>query len=306
MVSDLVHNLGAEYVAPVVGAEWRGLSWTPWGPLEGGTIRRTAPAQAGIYRVRRMADQQLRLTYMGQTGRTLRERVLALARGTNADECLFNDPHTAAPHLWLLRHRDGVQLYWSCAPVAGDGRILRGTEDMLLWRHRVETGMSTEANYGRFYPGYARPTNRWVVRRGTSVRPASGRRALPLEDPTKSIDFSSCSRPLCGDGGLLETPWWHRALLAQFRGLPSGPAVYVVHDQGSAEPGYVGETSNLRARATTHAASPWPLATPSIAYLPMPPGTPKHELHELESDLLGWHFSIAATVPSLQYSRANQ
>jgi hypothetical protein len=43
---------------------------------------------------------------------------------------------------------------------------LRGTEDMLLWRHRIEAGFSTEANYGRFYPGYARPTNRWIVRKG--------------------------------------------------------------------------------------------------------------------------------------------
>ena len=36
------------------------------------------------------------------TGRTLRERLLALAAGVNAEQCPFNDPHTAAPHLWLL------------------------------------------------------------------------------------------------------------------------------------------------------------------------------------------------------------
>jgi hypothetical protein len=51
-------------------------------------------------------------------------------------------------------------LTFSCAPVPGDVQILRGTEDMLLWRHWIETGLATEANYGRFYPGYARPTNR--------------------------------------------------------------------------------------------------------------------------------------------------
>jgi hypothetical protein len=28
---------------------------------------------------------------------------------------------------------------------------MRGTEDMLLWRHRVENKCSTEANYDRFF-----------------------------------------------------------------------------------------------------------------------------------------------------------
>jgi hypothetical protein len=90
---------------------------------------------------------------VGQTGRALRERLLSLAAGANAEECPFNDPHTAAPHLWLLRRLDGAQLECSCAPVAGDVQILRGTGDMLLWRHRLETGLSAEADYGRFDPG---------------------------------------------------------------------------------------------------------------------------------------------------------
>jgi hypothetical protein len=89
--------------------------------------------------------------------------------GVNAEYCPFNDPHTAAPHLWLLRRFDGAAFAFSCASVRGTVQILRGTEDMLLWRHRIKTGLSTEANYGRFYPSYARPTNRWIVRKGDSA-----------------------------------------------------------------------------------------------------------------------------------------
>ena len=63
-----------------------------------------------------------------------------------------------------MRQLDGARAKWSCAPVAGNLQTLRGTEDMLLWRHRVETGLSVAANYGRFYSGYSRPTNRWIVR----------------------------------------------------------------------------------------------------------------------------------------------
>ena len=64
----------------------------------------------------------------------------------NGAECPYNDPHTAAPHLWLLRMRDGAVLEGSCAPVVGDTATLRRTKDMLFWRHRVETGGSAKAN----------------------------------------------------------------------------------------------------------------------------------------------------------------
>jgi hypothetical protein len=140
--------------------DWCGQVWTPWAALEREAIRQTAPRKvAGVYRVRRQGDRPMRLTYIGQIGRGLRERLLSLAVGVNTEDCPFNDPHTAAPHLWLLRRSVGAQLECSCAPLPGEVQILRGTEEMLLWRHRIETGVSTEANYGRFYPGYARPTN---------------------------------------------------------------------------------------------------------------------------------------------------
>jgi len=145
--------------------DWCHLSWTEWQPFKADFVRSSAPAFPGIYRIRR-AGIAKRLTYIGQTNRTLRERLSALASGTYAERCPFNDPHTAAPHLWLMTKLDGAQLEFSCALVVGGRRTLRGTEDMLLWRHRVENGCSTEANYGRFYPGWSRLTNRWVERGG--------------------------------------------------------------------------------------------------------------------------------------------
>jgi hypothetical protein len=101
---------------------WCGLSWTPWTPLERQAVRHTTPTLPGIYRVRRDTEELQRLVYVGQTGRTLRERLLALAAGTNGEDCPFNDPHTAAPHLWLLRRLDGARFEFSCAPVQGDMR----------------------------------------------------------------------------------------------------------------------------------------------------------------------------------------
>jgi hypothetical protein len=65
-------------------------------------------------------------------------------------------------------------------------------------------------------------------------------------------------------------------------------------------PVYIGETSRLSGRATSHKASRWPMPSPWIAYRVFP-GAPKHVLRELESDVLGWHFWREGTAPLCQY-----
>src|SRR3954451_23448116 len=116
--------------ATLMDPDWCGLQWTPWVMLERETIRQAAPKLPGVYRICREGDVTPRLIYIGQTGRGLRERLLALAAGANTETCPFNDPHTAAPHLWFLRHHDGARLAFSCAPVRGNVQTLRSTEDM--------------------------------------------------------------------------------------------------------------------------------------------------------------------------------
>jgi hypothetical protein len=295
-------TVGRPGAVDITDSDWCGLPWTPWAQLERKAIQQVAPHAPGVYRIRRQGDVTPRLTYVGQTGRRLRERLLALAAGATAETCPFNDPHTAAPHLWLLRHHDGAQLEFSCAPAQGDRQALCGTEDMLLWRHRVETGASTTANYGRFYPGFARPTNRWVVRKGRAAENRTpGRLAQPLSIDVARRDFDLVTPPLLGDGGVLQASWWQRARLIDAASLPSGPGVYCIYERDADEPVYIGETSGFQARSATHAATPWSLREPCIALLPVAEGTPKYVLHELESDLLGWHFWRTGRAPRFQY-----
>jgi hypothetical protein len=194
---------------------------------------------------------------------------------------------------------DGAQLEFSCAVVVGDRPTLRGTEDMLLWRHRVENGSSTEANYGRFYRGWSRPTNRWIKR---SAMRMPGRRAERLTADQERPAFDLTERALQGEGPVLAAPWWERVSLSSVNSLPSGPAIYCIYDGAASDAGlvYVGETSRLSARATSHAAARWPLPDPWLAYRVFP-GALKHVLHELESDVLGWHFWRTRTAPSCQY-----
>jgi hypothetical protein len=276
--------------------DWCNLGWTKWQPLNADLARAAAPLSPGVYRIRRAGVTE-RLTYIGQTGRTLRERLLALANGTHGEQSPFNDTHTAAPHLWLLSRLDGALLEFSCTPVPGDRGALRGTEDMLLWRHRVENKCSTEANPGRFFPGWSRPTNRCVKRGGVRTE---GRRAARQPEGQQPLRFDVTEAALQGDGPVLSAPWWERTALSGAGKLPNDPAVYCIFDGAQSEPApvYVGETSRLSARAASHLAARWPMRIPWIAYRAFP-GAPKHVLHELESDVLGWHFwrARSAVIP---------
>jgi hypothetical protein len=283
--------------------DWCGLGWTQWAPLQRQAILQFAPTLPGVYRIRHQGGELNRLVYVGQTGRSLRERLMSLARGANADECPYNDPHTAAPHLWLLQRLDGARFEFSCAAVGGNVQLLRGTEDMLLWQHRVQSGSSTIANYGRFYPGYARATNRWIVRRNGGRAP--GQRAAPFTDGLARDDFSGSHPVLQCEASVLQAFWWQRIPLSEALSLPVEPAVYCLYDHGAEEPIYIGETSILRARAVTHATTPWGVKEPWLAYMLLPAGTPKHVLRELESDLLGQHFWHSRRPPSAQYKGTN-
>jgi hypothetical protein len=56
--------------------------------------------EPGLYRIRRRGREDL--DYLGQTGLTLRQRVVML-RGVFGDVMPYRDPHTAGPGLWALR-----------------------------------------------------------------------------------------------------------------------------------------------------------------------------------------------------------
>jgi hypothetical protein len=97
-------------------------------------------------------------------------------------------------------------------------------------------------------------------------------------------------------------PAVQRAALSRTGQLTNDPAVYCIFDgaQSQPVPVYVGETSRLSARAASHLATRWPMRDPRIAYRAFP-SVPMHVLHELESDVLGWHFWLTRTAPSCQY-----
>ena len=162
---------------------------------------------------------------------------------------------------------------------------------MLLWRHRVENKCSTEANYGRFYPGWLRPSNK-----------REGHKAKRLSQGQKTPNFDVTEAALIGEGPVLAQPWWERTTLTKVQSLPNQPAIYCIYDCEAIEPepAYVGQSSRLKARAISHARTRWPISSPWLAYRVFRP-TPSHVLHELETDVLGWHYWRMRRAPSCQY-----
>src|SRR5262249_59765937 len=97
--------------------------------------------------------------------------------------------------------------------------------------------------------------------------------------------------------------WWERCPLSNAGGLPNAPAVYCIYDPAGTKQlsVYVGETLSLGGRAKGHAAARWPIREPWIAYRLLPSGTSRQVLHQLQSDILGWHFWLTGEAPLCQY-----
>ena len=145
----------------IYGLGWLDLDWLPWGPLDRaeGSLARM-PIDPGIYRVRH-ADRS-GLEFVGETGRSTRGRVGALARGTFFDGMPFRDPHTAAPCLWSIRDAPGpdLEVSWTAPKVAESKQTHKAIEATLIAVHKREQGMSATANFGRIIKGYRQSSYR--------------------------------------------------------------------------------------------------------------------------------------------------
>jgi hypothetical protein len=275
-------------------SDWAGLTWSAWVPLNAGPAERREhiSIDPGVYRVRAIEPDLL--AYIGQTGRSLRERTRALSRHTYRESAdpPWNDPHTAAPALWAWRVEDGLVYEVSVAPVEAETASRQCLEDMLLYRYRLEVGESTLANHGRFHPDWSRPTNRARGRGMTRLAIGSNPAALPSLPPA----------PLVGEPEgkcWLDLVWSPVAALeSSCETIPELPGVYRLLAGG--EVVYLGESKSLKDRLRAHAIR-FVGQEMECSWVEMPGALP-HHLKERETDLIGAFFSVRETPPRLQYS----
>jgi hypothetical protein len=78
-----------------------------------------------------------------------------------------------------------------------------------------------------------------------------------------------------------------------------GPGLYRIAGDGDGLL-YVGESEDVGKRLRTHRARDWGTA-PLVSVWSAATDTRKHQLHELENDLIGAHVYVAGAPPAFQF-----
>lgn len=275
------------------------LTWGGWLPLADRAARLLAPRVPGLYRVRRIGTSSL--AYVGQSS-NLRQRLSQLAV-LYRDEIPFNDPHTAAPCLWVMRTVQGAAFDLSVAEVPGDVVALKTAECVVVSQHRAEFGRSPVANFGRMPDGWIKSSgnNRRLAETGRLVRGRQDSRGVRSVDHAQVLDASR--DPTASDwAGLPWSPWGSAPLAEPVLG------VYRIRRAGENRLVYVGQ-GLVRSRLAAHIAKSrladhrqhmafsgeieWSWATL--------PHCVSAQLLEVECDLIASHALSVGSAPEAQF-----
>ena len=275
-------------------SDWCELKWTPWIRLKAGrNERKIIPKSQGVYRVRPL--EQDFLFYIGQTSR-LKDRTTDLSSNSYRQEMPWNDPHTAAPNLWVWRQEQGWDYEVSVAATPELTRQNReGLECLLLWKYRLERGESTLCNHGRFHSDYIKSSNRSKGQRGRKLdsseprNPAGGPSSPPLRplNTHMSSDWMGLS-------------WTEFEKLETARLLPADPGIYKLVDLVNRELMYVGETYDLRSRLTQHKTK---FLDAAFSYATLSSDVLHYQRLEIENDLIGYHYYVTGKSPKCQFGK---
>lgn len=275
------------------------LAWTPWQPLRRSWLDRTLPPSPGLYRVR--SSGQAQLLYIGQTGRALHQRLRDL-HGVYGPEMPYRDPHTVAPALWALRQLHAEEFEVSVSAVEGIAPFRKGVEAYAISQHREDFGVSPALNFGRMPSGYTMSSQRREGRRGhsTSQDDASHLGSVPPRGPLLTAFDGSW-------GGHAWSPWTAAGTVASQ--VPAqAVGLYRIRSGVTGGLLYIGQ-GRLRARLTAHVAKPPSHVQGAIFRLEPELQTSwtvisdlaRHQLLELENDLIASSLLVSGQVPAAQF-----
>lgn len=276
--------------------DWCGFQWTDWIPLtQDQDSFSKIPAESGLYRVRSSGNSIL--VYIGQTGRSLKERTRTLRNNTLSEKMPYNDPKES-PCLWAYRTEEGMDFEISATPQDKSKEERMAIECFLLWQYRVEKGSSTLCNHGRFHPRFAKSKDR---KRGV--------REERLENGIMNTKGGESSLPLLPSGSIESQRWmsldwseWEELSLRNIQKIPTQPGVYRIYDSERREMLYLGESSNLRMRIQSHSRRGWE-SNARFSYHSLPKSLPEYQRMEMENDLIGGYYLERVEVPRFQFGR---
>lgn len=278
--------------------DWLGIEWGNWVNLNPSAGHLSElPTDEGIYRVRHLDRNGL--TYIGETGRNIRRRVQALARGTYNSEMPYRDPHTAAPCLWAIRDRDGpaFEVSVTVPDLATDKQHRKGMEDALIALYRQALGESPTANFGRIIPGYRQSSYRSDGLTGGPL--PEGQTEQNASSGVEPLPWTDADKPTSADW--MGVDWTvPRPLTDADSSIPETDGIYRIWHRSESPPlEYVGQSSNLRSRLYRHRRN----RDESLlfSYATLPKHNALHKREEVETDLLGAHWLACREPPKDQY-----
>jgi len=279
--------------------------WSAWDELRGAGRNRRIPSGPGLYRIRRSGGES-GLDYIGQTGRSLRGR-LGQVNGLYHAQMPYRDPHTAAPALWALRHRDGCDFEVAVIQVPGTASQRKALEVTAITLYRMDSGRSPTASFGRM-------PARYRISSGNNARlAAAGRRnrggpdlaapAGPASAPVNGLPGADPASP-----GWMNWTWNPWTPISQARGSTTGTGLYRVRSSCHAGLVYVGQGNialRLRAHAakalrTGHRQGPSFSGDLEASWIALP-GLALANLLEHENDLIAAHVLTTGHAPAAQF-----
>ncbi len=278
--------------------DWLDLTWTEWLSLDppDGDLS-TISSDPGLYRVRHRDRDGLE--YIGETGRSTRGRVGALARNVYSEEMPFRDPHTAAPCLWAVRDRYGSEFEVSTTtpPLAEDDQDRKGLEAALIAIARREMGQSPTANFGRIIDGYSQSSYR---KDGYVGGPLDDGETEPNAEPGRGpVPWENVDDVTALNWMGLEWSEPYRLENRLEPDLPDAGAYRILYEDDSPPLAYIGETSAFTGRLRQHESTFGSEAHFSVA---APDGmAAKHKRTEVETDLIGAHYLAHGQAPIAQF-----
>ncbi len=246
------------------------------------------------------------MLYVGQTGRTLRERLGAL-KGVYGELMPYNDPHTVGPALWAHRIDTGETFEASVAVLEVDKADRMGREALEITKQRIIDGCSPAYNFGRMPYGWIKSSgnSKRLVEAGKRFR---GRR-MTAEELAAAGPDPSVPPPVTLDGDVRAADWlglvWRDAATE-----PPGRSdlgVYRIAQRASGSLNYLGQ-GLVATRWKAHAAG-WALdlaaedAGDSVwDWVGLTLGA--RQLLEVENDLIAGHVHVFARPPTVQFGRS--
>jgi hypothetical protein len=95
--------------------------------------------------------------------------------------------------------------------------------------------------------------------------------------------------------GLAWSPW-----TSLHEAAGAGPGLYRIAGDSDGLL-YIGESDDTGKRLKAHRGRSWDTASPLVSVWSAPIDTRKHQLHELENDLIGAHVHVAGAPPAFQF-----